>query len=114
MWTVGGLAPQPSAAVADGHGGLLTSGSNAPLFTSSFIPSQPKAKEDLEIHERRIARALDIDRTTRIHEFRDRSLTTQRAVDPETKAVWRRCEWEVEGLGFSKYNNIASFLEQNH
>jgi hypothetical protein len=97
----------PSAAVADGHGGLLTSGSNAPLFTSSFIPSQPKAKEGLEIHERRLARALDIDRATRVHEYRDRSLTPRKVVDPETKSIWTGSEWEVEGLGFSKLTVYA-------
>ena len=69
VWNVGG----PSAAsdtvvgVSNGRGGLLGSGTNAPLYTSMFLSrSDPEA--ELEAYEQRLALALDVDQTDRVLE----------------------------------------------
>ncbi|APA12316.1 hypothetical protein sscle_09g070860 [Sclerotinia sclerotiorum 1980 UF-70] len=104
VWAVGGVAPV-SAGISDGRGGLLGSGTNAPLYTTSFSASRPKAQEDFEKHEDRLAQALDIDRIQRVFEFRD-SLTTPPATpldsrskkhNFETKTAWNGTEWVLGG-----------------
>lgn len=100
VWTVGGLAPITTG-ISDGRGGLLGSGTNAPLYTTSFSASRPKAQEDLEKHEDRLAQALDIDRIQRVFEFRDPQLSpTKFSLDAksrrqnfDTKTTWNGIEW---------------------
>lgn len=60
IWSVGGMAPNQGA-VDDGRGGRVQSGTNAPMFHSLFPPSKPRAQEDVEKHEARLASAFDID-----------------------------------------------------
>lgn len=48
-------------AVDDGRGGLFISGTTAPMFNTQFPPSRPKAEEDVEKHEARLASAFEID-----------------------------------------------------
>lgn len=111
VWTVGGLAPF-SAGVPDGRGGLLGSGTNAPLYTTSFTAAKPKAKEDMELHESRIAQALDIDRVGRILEFRGRPPSrpsqSNRDQSPnpkfEQKTTWQGTEWVLGGPYRSMYS----------
>ncbi|KAI9049684.1 hypothetical protein LZ554_005840 [Drepanopeziza brunnea f. sp. 'monogermtubi'] len=76
IWRVGGLAP--ISGVSNGRGGLLGSGTNAPLYTTSFT-AKPKAQEDKERHESRLAEALELDRVGRILEFRDPSTSPLRS-----------------------------------
>lgn len=68
VWNVGG----PSAAtggspagISDGHGGLLGSGTNAPMYLANFIATDTP-RQDRERHESRLALALDIDQATRV------------------------------------------------
>lgn len=67
VWNVGG----PSAVsdtvigVSTGRGGMLGSGTNAPLYRSSFL-NRADPEAELEAHERRIALALDVDQADRI------------------------------------------------
>jgi hypothetical protein len=67
VWNVGG----PSAVsdtvigVSNGRGGMLGSGTNAPLYTSSFL-NRADPEAELEAYERRLALALDVDQTNRI------------------------------------------------
>lgn len=112
IWSVGGLAPT-SAGVPDGRGGLLGSGTNAPLYTTSFISAKPRAKEDLELHESRIAQALDMDRVGRILEFRDTpplprpsppSRDQSQNMKPELKTAWEGTEWVLGGPDRSMYS----------
>ncbi|KAF7905322.1 uncharacterized protein EAF01_005843 [Botrytis porri] len=104
VWAVGGVAPV-SAGISDGRGGMLGSGTNAPLYTTSFSASRPKAQEDFEKHEDRLAQALDIDRTQRVFEFRD-PLTTPPTTPLDsrskrhifdTKTTWNGTEWVLGG-----------------
>ncbi|KAL1883958.1 hypothetical protein Daus18300_000066 [Diaporthe australafricana] len=65
VWSVGGMAPSHGA-VENGRGGLVQSGTNAPMFNTLFPPSKPKAQEDVEKHEARLASAFEIDCASRI------------------------------------------------
>lgn len=67
VWNMGGSAAVGDgvAGVSDGRGGLLGSGTNAPLYTSSFL-CQPDHTSELEAHEHRVALAFDMDQYTRI------------------------------------------------
>lgn len=60
VWSVGGMVSNQGA-VDDGRGNLFTSGTNAPMFNTLFPPSKPKAREDVEKHEARLASAFEID-----------------------------------------------------
>jgi meiosis-specific APC/C activator protein AMA1 len=109
VWTVGGLAPL-SSGVQSGHGGLLASGTNAPLYTTSFLAARSNAIEEMEKHEGRLAEALELDRASRVLEFRDPSGSPLRAVYPpgskcskqKPKTVWKGTEWVMGGLETSK------------
>jgi hypothetical protein len=102
VWTVGGLAPF-SFGVSNGRGGLTGSGTNAPLYTTTFSSSIPKAEEDREKHEGRLAKALELDRTQRIHHFVDpnilpRSISMRKKhTGFETKTVWNGSQWALDG-----------------
>ena len=108
IWTVGGLAPA-STGIPTGRGGLLGSGTNAPLYTTSFSAVRPKAKEDLENHEARLALALDFDRAGRIFEFRESPSPQRHPREdygkeplPEQKSTWTGTEWVMGGPDRSK------------
>lgn len=105
VWTVGGLAP-PSVAIPDGRGRLISSGTNAPLYTTSFSSSKPKIEEDRERHEGRLARALDLDRCQRIYDFkhpespseaRSIRLKKRRNMNLDNQTTWKGTEWVKEG-----------------
>ncbi|KAK2768487.1 hypothetical protein FQN54_000342 [Arachnomyces sp. PD_36] len=67
IWSVGGpsAAGSPPAGIPDGHGGLLGSGTSAPMYLAKFIAADNPQK-DLERHESRLALALDIDQASRV------------------------------------------------
>lgn len=91
--------------VPDGRGGLLGSGTNAPLYTTTFS-ARPKAEEDSEQHERRLAEALGLDRVARVLEFRDDSpKRLNSASKRDTKTVWMGTEWITHGTQHSKYTS---------
>ncbi|KAI1276472.1 WD40-repeat-containing domain protein [Xylaria sp. FL0933] len=68
VWSVGGTAPN-GVAVDGGRGRLVSSGTNARLYTTSFSNLRPKSEEDQERHEGRLAVALDMDRVQRVLDF---------------------------------------------
>ncbi|KAI9697333.1 MAG: hypothetical protein M1820_007839 [Bogoriella megaspora] len=68
VWNVGGsraISPERPSGVPNGRGGRNASGTNAPLYSSSFLTG-PDPEADLKAHERRIALALDIDQNAKI------------------------------------------------
>lgn len=68
IWNVGGPAAAQvatPAAVADGRGGLLGSGTNAPLHIAHFL-DHDTSDQDLTRYGDRPALALKVDPTTRI------------------------------------------------
>lgn len=68
VWNVGGRGAAqggPLPGVSDGSGRVLSSGSNAPMYTARFL-DQETPSEDLRRHQNRLAVALDIDPASRI------------------------------------------------
>lgn len=68
VWHVGGAATaqdRPPLPIPDGAGGLLGSGTTAPMYTARF-PPQTTTTEQREQHEARVALALDIDPASRL------------------------------------------------
>ena len=68
VWNVGGNTATfsgPTPAVDNGHGGLVSSGSNAPLYVAHFLDRETSS-QDSERHRSRISLALDIDEANRI------------------------------------------------
>jgi hypothetical protein len=89
----------------------LGSGTNAPLYTTSFSAARPKAREEMEKHEGRLASALELDRVQRVLEFRESSMSPQQTTttgkhkrtDIESKTVWKGTEWVMGGPSHSKF-----------
>ena len=67
VWNVGGssAAVDGVLSTSDGHGGRLASGTNAPLYKSAFL-NQSEPSDGQEMHERRLAAALEVDQANRI------------------------------------------------
>jgi hypothetical protein len=66
--------------------------------------ARPKAWEGMERHEGRLAEALELDRVTRVLEFRDPTISPQQPAAKEnvlklseSKTVWKGTEWAVGG-----------------
>lgn len=101
VWNVGGssAASDTVLGVSNGNGGLLGSGTNAPLYTSMFLSrSDPDA--ELEAYERRVALALDIDQVNRVLDHSTPSSSPKfmgsRETPPSaerTVHVWRDNSW---------------------
>jgi meiosis-specific APC/C activator protein AMA1 len=68
VWTVGGTAPS-TLTVDDGRGHLLQSGTNARVFTASFLEKKVNKQEDADKYHDRIALALKVDRARRMLNF---------------------------------------------
>ena len=115
IWTVGGIAPFTTG-VSNGRGGLLGSGTNAPLYTTSFSAARPKVHADIETHEGRLAAALDLDRVSRVLEFRKRAIspphpvTNGNATGGDPRTVWSGTEWVVTDQNQSMSFPISGVL----
>jgi hypothetical protein len=70
VWQVGGSAAlgDSVAGVSDGRGGLMASGTNAPLYSSNFL-SHIDSSAELDAHERRLALALELDTAARTFQY---------------------------------------------
>jgi meiosis-specific APC/C activator protein AMA1 len=108
-WAVGGLAPL-SIGVSNGRGGLIGSGTNAPLYTTSFLSAAPKAEEDRDKHESRLAKALKMDRIRRVFDFVDASISPEcvftgkrKYAESYSRTVWSGAEWVMEGRRASEW-----------
>lgn len=108
MWNVGGAAPahppRPTAAVDNGRGGFLGSGTNAPMFNSDFF----KTESPVQSHERfqgRLAAALNIDQTSRVLSFSPdptesrATISASNATDTVKNTVWKNGVWVNEESG---------------
>lgn len=67
VWGIGAIARLGNSVegVHDGYGGLLGRGTNAPLYSSQFLARNDKSWE-MELHERRLALAFEIDQSSRM------------------------------------------------
>jgi len=97
VWSIGGTAPS-GVAVDGGRGRLVSSGTNARLYTTSFSNLKPKSEEDQEKHEGRLALALKIDRARRVLDYDGFSTFPQckRKTRPSlkfAKTIWTGTEW---------------------
>ncbi|KAF2017029.1 hypothetical protein BU24DRAFT_142262 [Aaosphaeria arxii CBS 175.79] len=106
VWNVGGssVVTDTVAGVYAGRAGYLGAGTNAPLYTSSFLNSSDPDAE-LEAYEGRIALALDVDMAARILGHSTTADDTGGTNSPKsgvvqqgsTKHVWKDNEWAQEG-----------------
>ncbi|KAF2708261.1 WD40 repeat-like protein, partial [Pleomassaria siparia CBS 279.74] len=106
VWNVGGTSAVSDTVVgvSNGRGGMLGSGTNAPLYTSMFLRrSDPEA--ELEAYERRLALAFDVNQTDRILEHSTPPSTpvasSSSAGSPNnspTKHVWKDNAWTKDGI----------------
>jgi hypothetical protein len=106
VWNVGGSSAVSDTVVgvSNGRGGMLGSGTNAPLYTSMFLSrSDPEA--ELEAYERRLALALDIDQTGRILEHSPSNNSPSTASSGSTPSpmgrtrhVWKDNAWTKDGV----------------
>ncbi|KAI1078611.1 WD40 repeat-like protein [Whalleya microplaca] len=97
VWAVGGLAPG-GLAIDGGRGRLVSSGTNARLYTTSFSNTRTKSEEEQEKHEGRLALALKIDRVQRILDFDGYSTFPRckpkgRPSLRHAKTTWTGSEW---------------------
>lgn len=107
VWNVGGSTNTnhsgPIRGISNGRGGLTSSGSNAPMYTSHFLDEEA-ADHDVERMQSRLAAALDIDQTSRVLRMshspgQGRSASTgslglKRKCEPRT--VWKDGKWMLE------------------
>jgi hypothetical protein len=105
VWGIGGgtaAIGESVAGVPNGRGGLLASGTNAPLYSSNFLTRRDSTAE-LDTHERRIAMALELDTASRVLRYSTPPLTPDSgyASSPERtqpvtplQRIWRDNQWE--------------------
>ena len=124
IWNVGGssVASDHSSGVLDGRGGRFASGTNAPLYSSQFL-SGPDPATDLDVHERRLALALDIDQSSKIlsppsspplSPILPSRTSTSSSGSPSTyhadhiQPVWRDSQWTKDDAGLCSYRNLVT------
>ena len=122
VWNVGGNSATsptgPIQGVPNGRGGLIGSGTNAPLYTSRFLEGETP-DQDLERLEGRLAIALEIDQTNRVLDIpaspaRRRyagteSVTSKRKypfIDLRTR--WKGGVWVQEGKSSCEFAFVLS------
>ena len=92
VWNVGGpsvAAGGPPAGISDGHGGLLGSHTNAPMYLAKFIEAETPHQE-LERHESRLALALDIDQASRVLSISTTSPNSSSDLSPTSPQYGKR------------------------
>ncbi|OJD23470.1 hypothetical protein ACJ73_05178 [Blastomyces percursus] len=76
VWNVGGTAAATGRApvgIDDGRGGLISTGTNAPMYIANFLDKDTHIQH-LKRHEARLATALDVDQAKKVLNFGDPSL----------------------------------------
>lgn len=111
VWAVGGsTAASPTGPVQglpNGRGGIIGSGTNAPMYTSRFLDGETP-DQDLERLEGRLAAALDIDQTSRMldipfspklagHASTGSSSSKRRYPFIDSRTRWEHGAWVQEG-----------------
>lgn len=111
------------AGVSDGRGGMIARGTNAPLYTSTFL-SCPDQAAELDVFERRLAAALDIDISLRTIQYTSTSTVTSTATgsmqspghknfNPSSSPtrVWLDNEWKQLGNIAGLFLFISAVLQ---
>lgn len=124
VWNIGGgsqATPSgPVRAISDGRGGFISSGSNAPMFTSHFFDDDTVDQDNSQL-ESRLAVALEIDQTCRVLDIsrspvQARNISTGSIgikrkypyVEPRTR--WMNGQWVQEGLKLRKSKMFSCLL----
>ncbi len=93
-WTVG----LGGTAVNNGRGQLVRSGTNAPLFRTTFPTAKPQSEEELDKHSARLAAALGLDRAQRVLELSAPVHREGGCSKPGyVRTHWTGTEWVNEG-----------------
>ncbi|KAI9758570.1 MAG: Rab geranylgeranyltransferase [Chaenotheca gracillima] len=89
VWRIGGTAAladsSPPAGIPNGRGGLLGSGTNAPMYISRFLESD-YPDQDLEKHEQRLALAFGFEQASNVFEYSSSAEGSQSFSSPERDA----------------------------
>lgn len=106
VWNVGGGIIQPTGPVegiSDGQGGLIGSGTNAPLYTAKFS-EKDTPEDDQDTYENRLAIALDIDRSRKVLDFSRSQKSKMPVIGTKRKrgeivsrTQWKYGEWTRQG-----------------
>lgn len=113
VWNVGG----PSAVsdtvvgVSTGRGGMLGTGTSAPLYTSSFLDrADPEA--ELEAYEQRLALALGVDQRSRVLQHSP-ALDSRIEIDTCTpspgKHRWRDNAWIKDDVSSRWFFTVCNY-----
>lgn len=114
VWNVGGLSAVSDTvgAISTGNGGMLGSGTNAPLYTSKFL-NRADPEAEFEAYERRLALALEVDQTKRV--LLHSSLLSSRPGSrqqhtPLNKAhAWRDSAWTQDNVVLCLFRSVPDF-----
>jgi hypothetical protein len=120
VWAVGGssAASDTVVGVADGRGGVLGSGTNAPLYTSMFL-NRADPDAELEAYGRRLALAFDIDQADRIltHSSPLSVPSPTKSNNPgvctgsPSRHVWKDSSWTKDGPATSLPSQLITYRE---
>lgn len=92
VWTVGGtVVTEGVASTTNGRGGRVTSGTSAPHYTADFLRKNAPS-EDVVMHGRRLAVAMDINQQRRMVDQSPQLATNSAGI-----RIWRDGRWEVNG-----------------
>lgn len=87
----------PGAAVDDGAGHLIQSGTTARIFTTAYPPTRTNEEDLAAQHSARVAAALEIDRAVRTYDFGEQPPVAYRAImpnfDENNRTVFDGLEW---------------------
>ena len=123
VWNVGGSSATTSSGpiqgITDGRGGMIGSGTNAPMYTSNFLHGRSFA-QDHDRLEGRIAIALDINQTSRILNTSqpaergrrvnvDHVGTKRKPLSLEPRTQWIDGEWVREDTPSRMYPKFQRF-----
>ena len=116
VWNVSGNTatspPGPIHGIPDGRGGLLGSGTNAPMYKSNFAEGN-LTEQDHDCFEGRLAAALDIDQNRRMFNSSqspgygttassDQDRTKRKLANRESRTKWIDGQWILEGSPLSE------------
>jgi hypothetical protein len=111
VWNVGGASAVSDTviAVSTGRGGMLGSGTNAPLYTSTFL-NRADPEAELEAYEHRLALALDVDQTDRVLQHSPSPSSHHNGkhggTTPHPKHTWRDGAWIKDGVIPRLFNGL--------
>lgn len=120
VWQIGGAAALGDSVigVSDGRGGMIARGTNAPLYTSTFL-SRPDQAAELDVFERRLAVALDIDISSRTIQYNTPPSTPTRSpqgnrgiFSPPNNStrIWQDSEWKQPGNTTGRFLDFLAIL----